>query len=167
MLFRRNWLERVGGFNPNLEQTPDVDLVMGLAKIGCPAAWVEQVTVKYRQHETNASKNVLLQTKELNKITANFFAQADLTPEIKTLEAQSRYQSLIWSAWRLQQTGYLNEMSDYLRESQTYSDQYPTKIPLDWLEAFKNYSAEYGQKFDSATLIASDQWQSLLSQCLW
>lgn len=166
MLFRRNWLERVGGFNTSLEQTPDVDLVMRLAKIGCPAAWVEQITVKYRQHETNASKNALLQAQELNQITANFFTESNLTPAIKTVEAQSRYQSLIWSAWRLHQTGYLAEMRDYLSKSQAYSDQYATKIPLDWLESFKNYSAEYGQKFDVNTLLASSEWQDLLSQCV-
>jgi glycosyltransferase involved in cell wall biosynthesis len=166
MLFRRNWLERAGGFNTTLEQTPDVDLVMRLAKIGCPAAWVEQVTVKYRQHETNASHDALRQAQELNQITVDFFTQSGLAPEIKTLEAQSRYQSLIWAAWRLHQTGYLTEMSDYLRESQAYSDQYPTKIPLDWLESFKNYSAEYGQEFDVNTLITSREWQSLVHQCL-
>jgi Glycosyl transferase family 2 len=167
MLFRRHWLERARGFNTTLEQTPDVDLVMRLAKIGCPAAWVEQVTVKYRQHETNASHDALRQAQELNQITADFFTQSSLAPEIKTLEAQSRYQSLIWGAWRLHQTGYLTEMSDYLRESQTYSDQYPTKIPLDWLESFKNYSAEYGQQFDVNTLIASSEWQSLVHQCVF
>lgn len=166
MLFRRNWLERAGGFNTTLEQTPDVDLVMRLAKIGCPAAWVEQVTVKYRQHETNASHDALRQAQELNQITADFFTQSGLAPEIKTLEAQSRYQSLIWGAWRLHQTGYLTEMSDCLRESQAYSDQYPTKIPLDWLESFKNYSAEYGQQLDVNSLIASREWQSLVNQCL-
>jgi glycosyltransferase involved in cell wall biosynthesis len=166
MLFRRHWLERARGFNTTLEQTPDVDLVMRLAKIGCPAAWVEQVTVKYRQHETNASNDALRQAEELNQITADFFNQSSLPPEIKTLEAQSRYQSLIWGAWRLNQTGYLTEMSNYLKESQAYSDQYPTKIPLDWLEAFKNYSAEYGQQFDVNTLIASSEWQTLVHQCL-
>ncbi|PSB10031.1 glycosyl transferase [Pleurocapsa sp. CCALA 161] len=165
MLFRRNWLERVGGFNTSLEQTPDVDLVMRLAKIGCPAAWVEQITVKYRQHETNASKNALLQAQELNQITANFFTESNLTPAIKTVEAQSRYQSLIWSAWRLHQTGYLAEMRDYLTKSQAYSNQYSTKIPLDWLESFKNYSAEYGQQFDVNNLLASSEWQDLLHQC--
>jgi hypothetical protein len=57
-------------------------------------------------------------------------------------------------------------MRNYLRESQAYSDQYSTKIPLDWLESFKNYSAEYGQQFDVNTLLASDEWQSLLYQCV-
>ena len=71
MLFRRSWLERSGGFDTTLSQTPDVDLVMRLAMMGCPAAWVKQTTVKYRQHDANASKNTLLQTQELNQITAS------------------------------------------------------------------------------------------------
>ncbi|MEL6927407.1 MAG: glycosyltransferase family A protein [Cyanobacteria bacterium J06600_6] len=167
MLFRRSWLERVGGFDTALEQTPDVDLVMRLAKIGCPAAWVEQITVIYRQHEANASKNSLLQAQELNQITANFFSQSSLTPEIKTLEAQSRYQSLIWSAWRLHETGYLKAMRDYLQKSQVYSPKYPTEIPLSWLESFKNYSAEYGKQFNVDRLITSPEWQSLLAECLF
>ena len=167
MLFRRVWLERAGGFNTTLEQTPDVDLVMRLAKMGCPAAWVEQITVKYRQHEGNASRNSLLQAQELNQITANFFAQSGLTPELKTLEARSRYESLIWSAWRLHETGYLKEMRNYLQKSQAFSRKYPTEILLSWIEAFKTYSAEYGKRFDVQRLVSSYEWQSLLQECLF
>jgi len=166
MLFRRDWLERSGGFDTSLEQTPDVELVMRLAKMGCPAAWVEQITVKYRQHEDNASKNSLLQARELNKITANFFSDSN-EPAIATLEAQSRYQSLIWGAWRLHETGYLTEMRDYLRESKAYSSKYPTEIPLNWIEAFQNYSAEYGKEFNLDRLISSPEWQSLLHLCVF
>ena len=166
MMFRRTWLERIGGFNINLKQTPDVDLVLRLAKIGCPAAWVEQITVLYRQHGANASNNALLQAQELNQVTANFFVQPSLNPKIKNLEAQSRYQSLIWGAWRLYETGHLREMSCYLSESQAYTRQYPTEIPLKWIESFQNYSAEYGNQFDVNSLIASDEWQSLIKQCL-
>lgn len=167
MLFRRSWLERSKGFDTALEQTPDVDLVMRLAMMNCSAAWTEQTTVKYRQHEANASKNTLLQTQELNQITAKFFTQSNLSPEVKSLEAQSRYQTLIWSSWRLQQTGYLIEMSDYLYQSQSYSQKYPTETVLSWIESFKNYSAEYGQQFDVATLIASREWQTLVHQYIF
>ena len=167
MLFRRSWLERARGFDTALEQTPDVDLVMRLAMMGCTAAWVEEITVKYRQHKANASKNTLLQTQELNQITARFFERSNLSPQLKALEARSRYESLIWSAWRLQQTGYLAQMSDYLSQSQSYSEKYPTETVLNWIESFKNYSAEYGNKFDVAALTASGEWQSLVNKCLF
>ena len=167
MLFRRSWLERSGGFDSTLSQTPDVDLVMRLAMMGCPAAWVEQTTVKYRQHEANASKNTLLQARELNEITSRFFASSKLSPEIKNLESRSRYQSLIWSAWRLHQTEHLAQMSSYLYESQTYSQKYPTETVHDWIEAFKNYSAEYGDRLDIDTLTAAAEWQILIHRCLF
>lgn len=167
MLFRRSWLERSQGFDISLTQTPDVDLVMRLAMMGCPAAWVEQTTVKYRQHDANASKDTLLQAKELNDITMRFFARPNLPPELKTLEAESRYQSLIWSAWRLHQTEHLSQMSSYLYQSQSYSQKYPTEMILSWIQSFKDYSAEYGDEFDVAALTASSQWQSLIHRCLF
>ena len=167
MLFRRSWLERSGGFDSTLSQTPDVDLVMRLAMMGCPAAWVEQTTVKYRQHEANASKNTLLQAQELNEITSRFFARSNLSPEIKTLESRSRYQSLVWGAWRLHQTEHLAQMSNYLYESQTYSQKYPTETVHDWIEAFKNYSAEYGVRLDIDALTAAAEWQTLINRCLF
>jgi glycosyltransferase involved in cell wall biosynthesis len=165
MLFRYSWLKRSGGFDTTLEQTPDVDLVLRLAALGCAAAWVKQTTVKYRQHDGNASNNVLLQAQELDQILARFFTQDNLSPEVKILAAESRYQSLIWSAWRLHQTGYLTAMSDYLYKSQSYS-QYPTATILNWIEAFKNYSGEYGRQFDVASLTSSGEWQALIKKCL-
>ncbi len=165
MLFRHSWLKRSGGFDTTLEQTPDVDLVLRLAALGCAAAWVKQTTVKYRQHDGNASNNALLQAQELDQILARFFTQDNLSPEVKILAAESRYQSLIWSAWRLHQTGYLTAMSDYLYKSQSYS-QYPTATILNWIEAFKNYSGEYGRQFDVASLTSSGEWQALIKKCL-
>ena len=166
MLFRRSWLEQIK-FDTSLEQTPDVDLVIRLVAIGCIADWVQKTTVKYRQHEANASKNTLLQAQELDQILERFFARVDVLPEIKKLEADSRYQSLVWSAWRLQQTGRLSEMSDYLNKSVNYSDKYPTEIILDWIESFKNYSAEYGTQVDIMELTASPSWRSLIQKYLF
>ena len=167
MLFRRSWLERSGGFDSTLSQTPDVDLVMRLAMMGCPAAWVEQTTVKYRQHEANASKNTLLQARELNEITNRFFDRSNLSLEIKTLESRSRYQSLVWSAWRLHQTQHLAQMSNYLYQSQTYSQKYPTETVHDWIESFKNYSAEYGDRLDVDALTTTAEWQTSIARCLF
>ena len=166
MLFRKSWLEQTEGFDSSLEQTPDVDLVIRLAGMGCPADWVKQTTVKYRQHEANASKDTLLQSQELDLILERFFAQNHLSSEVKQLEADSRYQSLVWSAWRLQQTRKLAEMSDCLRKATKYSEKYPTEIILSWINSFKNYSAEYGTKIDVMELTASSYWKSLIKQYL-
>lgn len=166
MLFRRSWLERTGGFDISLKQTPDVDLVLNLAAIGCNAAWVQQTTVKYRQHESNASRNSLLQAQELEFILARFFSKPDLAPEIKQLEADSRYQSLVWSAWRLLQTGWNLQAMDYLVKSRQFSQKYPTEMIIDWIDCFKKYSAEYGTSLDVIELTSSPQWQALVKNFL-
>lgn len=166
MLFRRSWLQRTSGFDTTLEQTPDVDLVLRLAALGCTAVWVKKTTVKYRQHEANASKNILLQARELDRILERFFAQPNLSKKVKNLEADSRYQSLVWSAWRFQQTQNFEQMREYLSKSWSFSQKYPTEIILNWIELFKTYSAEYGTKLDIITLTSSPQWQSLIEQYL-
>ena len=166
MLFRRSWLQRTSGFDTTLEQTPDVDLVLRLAALGCTAVWVKQTTVKYRQHEANASKNTLLQARELDQILERFFARPNLPKEVKNLEADSRYQSLVWSAWRFQQTQNFEQMREYLSKSWSYSQKYPTEIILNWIELFKTYSAEYGTELDIITLTSSPQWQNLIEQYL-
>jgi hypothetical protein len=166
MLFRSSWLKDSGGFDVQLEQTPDVDLVLRLAKRGCQAAWVRGETVCYRQHEHNASKNSLLQAQELDFILERFFHQASLSADIKDLENQSRYQSLIWSAWRLYETGYLKEMTRYLIKSLSYTQKYYTETVFDWIRAFQNYASEYGNKIDVYQLTNTDEWKELINQCV-
>ena len=164
MLFRRSWLERIGGFNTQLQQTPDVDLVLRLVALGCTVDWVRQTTVNYRQHESNASNDTLKQAQELEQMLQQFFNQPDLAPEIKILESDSCYQSLIWSAWRLYHTGYLAEAINYLEKSFTYSSKYPTEIVLSWIESFKSYAAEYGCQIDVYALCNSPEWKKMMKQ---
>ena len=164
MLFRRSWLERCEKFDTTLEQTPDVDLVLRLAGIDCPATWLKQATVAYRQHEKNASKNTSLQAQELDLILERFFSNSHLTPKVKALEAESRYQSLVWSAWRLYDTGNLSEMTNYLTKSLKYTKKYPTETVIHWIESFNQYASEYGERIDISRLCASPEWQTLIKK---
>ena len=164
MLFRRSWLDRCDNFDTELEQTPDVDLVLRLAGIGCPATWVKQTTVAYRQHEKNASKNTSLQARELDFILERFFDNSHLTPKVKALEAESRYQSLVWSAWRLYDGGNFPEMTNYLAKSLNYSKKYPTATVMHWIESFNQYASEYGDRIDISRLCSSPEWQTLIQK---
>ena len=163
MLFSHAWLKRTSGFDTQLEQTPDVDLVLRLAAIGCPAYWLKDATVGYRQHDSNASHNTLLQTQELNYILERFFNDTNLPPQVKALEHPSRYQSLVWSAWRLYSSGNFTAMTDYLAESCNYTNQHPTQTVMNWIKSFKNLSREQGKVLNIAALCASPEWQNLIS----
>ena len=163
MLFSHAWLNKTSGFDTRLEQTPDVDLVLRLAAIGCPAYWLKDATVGYRQHDSNASGNTLLQAQELNSMLERFFSDVNLRPQVKALENLSRYQSLVWSAWRLYSTGNVTAMTDYLAQSCNYSNQYPTQTVMHWIKSFKSLSGQYGKTLDMATLCESQEWQNLIS----
>lgn len=162
MLFSYAWLKQTYGFDSRLEQTPDVDLVLRLAAIGCPAYWMKEATVAYRQHESNASGNTLLQAQELNSMLERFFGDSKLQPQVKALENSSRYQSLVWSAWRLYSKGNITAMSDYLAQSFNFSNRHPTQTVMHWIKSFKSLSQQYGETLDVVSLCQSQEWQTLI-----
>ncbi|NJO41671.1 MAG: glycosyltransferase [Cyanobacteria bacterium CRU_2_1] len=164
MLFRKEWLER-STFNPDWQQTGDVALVLRLALMGCKAAWVKQAIVGYRQHANNVSRHALQQAAELEVVLDQFFAQPDLPDAIRRLEPESRYQSLVWSAWRLYHNSYPTEMAVYLSKSANYWMGARTEMLLDWIDQFKTYATEYGNELDVFSLTQSKEWQSLIQAC--
>jgi len=166
MLFRRSFLELVEGFDRSLSQTPDVDLVLRLALKGGYGDWVRQVTVGYRQHERNASLDSLQQAQELELILDRFFAQPLLPSHIQILADESRYQSYLWSAFRLYHHGDLAKMADYLAKSFSFKRAAPTEIVFNWLEMFQSYAQEYGADFDVYSLSNSQEWKQLIEQCI-
>jgi glycosyltransferase involved in cell wall biosynthesis len=161
MLFRRDWLLRSGGFDSRWQQTNDVDLVLRLARLGCRAKWVQQATVCYRQHANNVSRQALQQAIELQQVLDNFFASSNLPTVIRQLEPASRYQSLVWSAWRLYRNECVSEAIDYLNQSRQYTTQLRSEVILDWIEAFRRYEAEYGQQFHPQSLNVPALWHLL------
>jgi glycosyltransferase involved in cell wall biosynthesis len=55
-LIRRSTLETVGGFDTSLKQCEDWDIYIRLSRRG-PLAFVDQVFLNYRMHDTNVTKN--------------------------------------------------------------------------------------------------------------
>lgn len=166
MLFQKAWLERAALFNARFEQTNDVDLVLRLALLGCEADWIKQATVNYRQHENNTSNNVLQQVRELEVLLNNLFQRSDLSESVSRLESRSRYQSLVWSAWRLYQNGALTEMFDRLEQSLLYKNASWSETVIDWLDKFQCYSKEYGEPFNCSSLTKTQAWQELMQVCM-
>jgi glycosyltransferase involved in cell wall biosynthesis len=163
MLFEREWLAKVGGFDTSLNQAPDVDLVLRLVVAGCQSAWVERSTVCYRQHELNASRDVLTQARELEIVLDRLFRYSGLTDEIRLLESRSHYQSLAWSAAKLYHHGYESDMVNYLEKSTIYSPYHFTEMVLDWLNQFRSYALEYGHELDVYALCNSKGWTQLMN----
>ncbi|MBF2000308.1 MAG: glycosyltransferase [Synechococcales cyanobacterium M58_A2018_015] len=162
MMFRRCWLQRVGGLDSRFQQACDVDLVQRLALMGCAATWVRQVTVAYRQHDRNDSLNTLLQAAESWAVRDHFFARADIPLFIRQREHQYRYHTLVWIAWRLYYTHQFDAMQDYLKRSLHYTPYPPTQTILNWIASFRRHAHDQHCSFEFAQLSNLPQWQSLI-----
>ncbi|MFM7424202.1 MAG: glycosyltransferase [Elainella sp.] len=166
MLFRRDWLNRVGGLRPQFKQACDVDLVQRLVLAGCESVWLPQVTVLYRQHDANDSLNTLVQAEECWAVQEQFFARPDLPEALRRVERESRYYTAVWIAWRLYYTGRLVEMATYLETACRYRPATWTEALTQWIELFKSYETSYGRRLDLDRLTQSSEWQELMRRLI-
>jgi glycosyltransferase involved in cell wall biosynthesis len=166
MVFRREWLEKVGGFDPELRQSHDVDLILRLSLAGCKTEWLKEETVCYRQHDSNTTKDSLKQAKYIQAVLEKFFARNDLPELIDQQKHQIRYHTLVWIAWYQYDACYLDDMAKFLQQSLDFSPYLRVENISHWLTSFKRFSLERGKSFDVNLLTNSSQWKKLLSTSL-
>ncbi|MDX2212389.1 MAG: glycosyltransferase [Oculatellaceae cyanobacterium bins.114] len=167
LMFRRDWLEQVGGFDPHLSAAEDLDLVLRLIVAGCQSAWLTQITACYRLHDHSAcSQNTPKLARSAETVLQKFFAQPDLPPSLRSLKASSCYQTLVWSAWRLYCTDYTDEMGEYLKKSLHYTPYSPVTTIESWIESFTSYSKSFGNDFNTYHLGRLPAWQEAIATAI-
>ncbi|KKD38741.1 glycosyltransferase family 2 protein [Limnoraphis robusta] len=162
LMFRRNWLEEVGGFEPGLTHAEDVDLILRLALKGCEAEWLRQSTVCYRQHDQNTMRDGISQAKSINWVLERFLSREDIPLEIRLIEKWVRYSTLVWSSWYLYYTGFSPEMVQYLQKSWHHSPYLAVETVMNWMESFTQYSMNLGDDFDADKLSEIPEWKMLM-----
>lgn len=162
LMFRRESLQQVGGFEAGLTHAEDVDLVLRLCLNGCQSDWLRQPTVCYRQHDRNTMRDGLSQAKSINWVLERFFRQPNIPLEIQLIENWVRYSTLLWSSWYLYYTGFTVEMVDYLKKSWQYSPFSPMETMINWMESFAEYSTHLQHNFNADELGQSPEWQVLM-----
>ena len=162
MMFRREWLQYVGGFDARFPPAEDTNLVLKLALKGCKTAWLRQITVCYRQHEESAMHKGLPQARSLIAVTNDFFAQPNLPQSVKLMEHSIRYGTLVWIAWYLHYTGHKAETIEYLKQAWEYRPFSTIETIVNWAENFALFSRNWGIEFNINKLTNSDEWQGLI-----
>lgn len=162
MMFRRSWLDKISGFDTKYTVAEDVDLVLRLALEGCPAAWLPQVTVGYRQHEQSAMNNSVSQAQVLPELLNTFFQKPHLPPEIQLIERQVFYSTLVWIAWDLYRRGQRRDMVNCLEQAWGYSPYLPMETLINWIERFSNFASAWGEKLNTEALTKTPEWQQLI-----
>jgi glycosyltransferase involved in cell wall biosynthesis len=86
-LVRRDVLEQVGSFDPELAILEDWDLSIKLARYGDPLNMEEPLTL-YRQHPGNRSLNLDIHIDSGFRVLARLFADPTLPPDIRARERE-------------------------------------------------------------------------------
>jgi glycosyltransferase involved in cell wall biosynthesis len=163
MLFHREWLVQAGGFDARFPPAEDTELVLRLARMGCPATWLRRVTVGYRQHDQSAMHKGLPQARSLAAVMDAFFRQTDdLPPAIRRQESQIRYHTLVWIAWYLYNSGHSQEMVAYLQQAIPLSPYRGVDMVMHWGDSFEAFARSWGSAIDGTVLVALPEWQALM-----
>lgn len=164
LLVTKNSLANAGGFDGELRQSHDVDLVLRLALMGYQATWWPQVAVGYRRYRGNTTRNAKTQADCVVRVLDKFFAHQDLPPSIRAMESSVRYHTLVWLAWYHYDKGLYTDMADFLNRSWEYTPYYAMETIADWVEHFKQFSVQNGQSWDICFLTDLPDWQNLISK---
>jgi glycosyltransferase involved in cell wall biosynthesis len=177
VLFRKVWLDKVGGMDPDLKQAHDVDLVFRLALAGCHAVWLPEVTVAYRQHARATTQNGRQQVASLHLVLDKFFSREDLPTMARRLEPTVRYYTAVWSAWYLFRTGALDRVNTELLIAQEQTTKSPITAAGEWASMFARWQIENGRspaelktvwpQFKKALAVSDDRWQRLKQLLDW
>ncbi|MCC0176632.1 glycosyltransferase [Waterburya agarophytonicola K14] len=163
MMFRKEWLERVGGFDPRFSSSEDVEVVLRMVIQGCKAAWLTQITTCYRRHNHSVTwKKTLRQVENSELMQDYFFSRQDLPASLRQLEYRSRFYFYSWLAWLCYQGGLLSQMVDYLAKSRNYAPFPSAEIIVNWINTFESCARMYACKFDAYELGNLKQWQQAI-----
>lgn len=166
MILRREWWEKVGGFDHRYPPTEDLDFVLRLSLMGCKTVWLKEIHACYRQHDHNLMSGGLKVIKNTEIVMDNFFNYPNLPDQIRKLYRKESYDRWVWLAWRMYRDGYTDLMIYCLEKSIEYTFFPVTETISQWLEGFQNIAADYGEKIDTYALIQSQEWQSIIHKIM-
>jgi glycosyltransferase involved in cell wall biosynthesis len=159
ILFRRVWLDRVGGLDPALRQAHDVDLMLRLGLAGCQGGWVYHPTIAYRQHHRSTMhRNVSTQAASMHAVLDKFFQHPALPDRFHGRESATRYFTLLWLGWYAAGNGDRETAVASLQESWQIAADAPTFSPeitlVEWMIHFSRWQA--GQTGSAA--LTAETW---------
>lgn len=166
MILRREWWEKVGGFDHRYPPTEDLDFVLRLSLMGCKTVWFKEIHACYRQHDHNLMSGGLKVIENTEIVMNQFFNHPNLPDQIRRLRRKESYERWVWLAWRMYRDGYPDLMIYCLENSIKYTFSPLTETISQWLDAFQNIAADYGEKIDTYALIKSQEWQSVLNKIM-
>jgi glycosyltransferase involved in cell wall biosynthesis len=150
ILFRRIWLNRVGGLDADLRQAHDVDLMLRLSLVGCKGAWLYEPTIQYRQHAASTMhRNTAVQAQSVIQVLDKFFTQPSLPERLQTKQNATYFYTLIWLGWHAASSGDVPTAVSTLQQSLSLAPKLnkpgPENTVVEWLFHFVTWARENGR----------------------
>lgn len=163
-IIKRSKLLEINGFDEELTNVEDLDLICRLALANCQMHCLPEITVAYRRHKTNATNQIRRQHQGMQKVLDKLFLRQDLPLPMRQMESELRYHSLIWSAYDCFLADYLSEMKADLLDSREFSKYSGAGLLMDWFYSFERFSTKHGEVvLDVKKLLFSAEWRALES----
>lgn len=97
ILFRRSWVQRYGGFNPQLsQQAATLDLLLNLSLRGAAAVWLEQPTICSLEPQPLTVERIYQMAAESEQLLQNYFSRPSIKPWMRPLESLAYTQTFQW-----------------------------------------------------------------------
>ena len=117
VLVRREWLSRVGGFDPALRRVEDRDLWLRLAYHGCRMAWSPDIVCVYRMREGQMVRDGRSQKENTLAVLEKFFAQPDLPASLRQEHGRARASVHLEGACREYAAGQIKDACQDLAQA--------------------------------------------------
>ena len=156
---RRDALLAVGGFDPSLKHSEDVELLLRLAAAGHQGAWIETELVRYRIHDGNASGRLQPQLQGLLTVMEQQLKGQAASDQAWVRE--QRYSTTTWAVWQAWQAGDPSHALELLRQALKDCPYPLVRRPVHLIEVFARSSARIGDGFDRGALLSSNFWQQV------
>lgn len=137
MMYRRLWLESVGGLDPTIRQSHDVDLMLRLVLAGCTAEWMYKPTMSYRYYANSTiRRNARRQHGYIVRVVTKFLGLPNLPENIRQMGSRIRYYNLRWVAWHMYESGFPEAVISPLEQGFLYSPRSTERTAVEIAERF-------------------------------
>lgn len=136
MMVRREWVERIGGFDGALRFAEDIDFLIRLVAAGCQVDWVRRPVACYRQHDGNMSRDAVQGARAVASVLDKYFARTDVPEALRGEEGSIRFYSVVWAAWRMWCSGQVDHSIEWLRRSLAHTPYPIEETILEWVNQF-------------------------------
>lgn len=97
ILLRRSWLQRYGGFYPQLSpQAATLDLLLNLSSRGAAAVCLEQPTVCGLETQPLTTETITQMAAESEQLLRRYFSRPTVKPWMRPVESQAYTQTFLW-----------------------------------------------------------------------